>query len=409
MFPLLHLRISKMLKLCGSLLCIFLLTACVAGCGGGGSGSGNQSSRAASSPPAIASAPSRSSVASSSSTSFSSVNSSRDTTQSAMAEDLVSPNASDRAEAVYDYLRSVWGSKVLSGQQDLTWRDSIDMYQRVLDDTGKAPAIMGYDFMNYSFNNGDGLQQTEEAIEHWERGGLVSFAWHWRDPSGTTSAFYTSETAFQIPVANGQLDTQHPHFNKIQDDIDAIAAELRTLEEADVVVLWRPLHEAAGGWFWWGRSRTDGISSAYAQVLLWRHLFDRLANYHGLSNLIWVWNGQSASWYPGDAYVDIVSMDIYDGARNYESQIERFNEAKAFPLQQKMVALSETSNIPDPDEIATDGAWWLWFMVWNDTDTEAGVTHSGNFWTGEFYNTSEHKNKVYNHDAVITLDELPAF
>jgi mannan endo-1,4-beta-mannosidase len=48
-------------------------------------------------------------------------------------------------------------------------------------------------------------------------------------------------------------------------------------------------------------------------------------------------------------------------------------------------------------------------MVWNDTDTEAGVTHSGNFWTGEFYNTSEHKNKVYNHDAVITLDELPAF
>lgn len=409
MFPLLHLRISKMLKLCGSLLCIFLLTACVAGCGGGGSGSGNQSSRAASSPPAIASAPSRSSVASSSSTSFSSVNSSRDTTQSAMAEDLVSPNASDRAEAVYDYLRSVWGSKVLSGQQDLTWRDSIDMYQRVLDDTGKAPAIMGYDFMNYSFNNGDGLQQTEEAIEHWERGGLVSFAWHWRDPSGTTSAFYTSETAFQIPVANGQLDTQHPHFNKIQDDIDAIAAELRTLEEAGVVVLWRPLHEAAGGWFWWGRSRTDDISSAYAQVLLWRHLFDRLANYHGLSNLIWVWNGQSADWYPGDAYVDIVSMDIYDGARNYESQIERFNEAKAFPLQQKMVALSETSNIPDPDEIATDGAWWLWFMVWNDTDTEAGVTHSGNFWTGEFYNTSDHKNKVYNHDTVITLDELPAF
>lgn len=409
MFPLLHLRISKMLELCGTLLCIFLLTACVAGCGGGGSGSGNQSSRAASSPPAIASAPSRSSVASSSSTSFSSVNSSRGTTQSAMAEDLVSPNASDRAEAVYDYLRSVWGSKVLSGQQDLTWRDSIDMYQRVLDDTGKAPAIMGYDFMNYSFNNGDGLQQTEEAIEHWERGGLVSFAWHWRDPSGTTSAFYTSETAFQIPVANSQLDTQHPHFNKIQDDIDAIAAELRTLEEAGVVVLWRPLHEAAGGWFWWGRSRTDGISSAYAQVLLWRHLFDRLANYHGLSNLIWVWNGQSASWYPGDAYVDIVSMDIYDGARNYESQIERFNEAKAFPLQQKMVALSETSNIPDPDEIATDGAWWLWFMVWNDTDTEAGVTHSGNFWTGEFYNTSDHKNKVYNHDAVITLDELPAF
>src|SRR5690606_32519250 len=128
MFPLSHLRISKMPKLCGSLLCIFLLTACVTGSADQGPGSANESRRAALSTPATASAPSRSSVASSSSTSFSSVNSSRDTTQSAMAEDLVSPNASDRAEAVYDYLRSVWGSKVLSGQQDLTWRDSIDMY-----------------------------------------------------------------------------------------------------------------------------------------------------------------------------------------------------------------------------------------------------------------------------------------
>ena len=74
-----------------------------------------------------------------------------------------------------------------------------------------------------------------------------------------------------------------------------------------------------------------------------------------------------------------------------------------------MVALSENSYIPDPDKIATDGAWWLWFMTWNDSDTAAGVTSADNFWTGEYYNTNAHKTKVYNHLNVITLDELPAF
>lgn len=334
---------------------------------------------------------------------------SRDTSQSAMAEDLVSPNASSKAEKVYDYLRSIWGSKMLSGQQDLTWHDPIDMFQRVVDDTGKAPAIMGYDFMNYSSTRGDGLRQTEEAIEHWERGGLVAFAWHWRDPSGTTNAFYSKDTDFMIPIVNGELDTQHPHFTQLQAGIDTVAAELKILQDAGVIVLWRPVHEASGGWFWWGRARTDGYSPAYAHAVLWRHLFDRLANYHGLTNLIWVWNGQHAGWYPGDAYVDIVSMDIYEGLRNYESHIDVFNEVKAFPQQEKMVALSENGNIPDPDNIAADGAWWLWFTVWNDSNTAAGVSHRDNFWTGEHYNTNEHKIKVYNHEAVITLDELPTF
>ena len=71
--------------------------------------------------------------------------------------------------------------------------------------------------------------------------------------------------------------------------------------------------------------------------------------------------------------------------------------------------MSENSNIPDPDQVAADGAWWLWFMVWNDVTEQEGVTSSDNFWTGEYYNTNAHKRHVYNHELVITLDELPDF
>jgi mannan endo-1,4-beta-mannosidase len=128
-----------------------------------------------------------------------------------------------------------------------------------------------------------------------------------------------------------------------------------------------------------------------------------------LNNLIWVWNGQSPAWYPGDNYVDISSYDVYDGQQNYESQASFFNLVKDSSQEEKMVAMSENSNIPDPDNMTADGVRWLYFCVWNDTDTAEGVTSSSNFWTGEYYNTNAHKMHVYNHANVITLDELPAF
>ena len=337
----------------------------------------------------------------------------------------IDPNANAKTQVIYTYLKSIWGQKTLSGQQDLTWKDSIDMAERVFTDTGKYPAIMGYDFMNYGMtaNWVEGIQQTQEAIAYAKKGGLVTFAWHWRDPALLNTAnvndaqFYTKDTNFQIPVKDGALDTGSAAYAQINAGIDLIAVELKKLNDEGVSVLWRPLHEASGnngdGWFWWGRTRTDGVPQSFAQVLLWRHIYNRLTNDHGLHNLLWVWNGQNAAWYPGDEYVDIVSHDIYDSSDNktYKSQISTYTQARKYPFENKMVALSENSYIPDPDKIATDGAWWLWFMVWNDGHTAegAGVTHKDNFWTGEYYNTNAHKTKVYNHSNVITLDELPTF
>ncbi|KAJ9464919.1 Mannan endo-1 [Diplonema papillatum] len=334
--------------------------------------------------------------------------------QSAMRSSLVNPAATAAAKDVYGYLKSQWGKKIIAGQMDLTWQDNIDQYQRCIDDTGKAPALMGYDFLMYgeSWNGISGIQQTEEALAHADRGGLVTFTWHWRDPSspaGVVGEFYTEKTDFQIPIANGVIDTSSTAYADIMKDIELISDELKTLQDAGVPVLWRPLHEAAGGWFWWGAKRTDGVPPGFACVLLWKLLYTTMTVTHGLNNLIWVWNGQNAAWYPGDDYVDIVSYDIYAPARTYDSQIDLYKETATYPHEVKIVALSENSNIPDPDECQKDGAWWSWFMVWNDVDTAAGVSSDSNFWTGEFYNTNAHKKHVYTHDLVVTLDELPSF
>ncbi|MDQ1921546.1 glycosyl hydrolase [Massilia pseudoviolaceinigra] len=341
----------------------------------------------------------------------------------------VDNNANAKTRALFSYLRSVWGKQVIAGQADLTWKDAIDMAERVRADTGKSPALMGYDFMNYGLtaNWVEGRRKTEEAIAFAGKGGLVTFAWHWRDPALLKTAqvnnanFYAREsdasknTNFMIPMARGALDKSSPAYQQINDGIDMVAVELKKLSDAGVTVLWRALHEASGykgdGWFWWGRTRTDGVPQAYANILLWRHMFDRLVHRHGLHNLIWIWNGQDPAWYPGDDVVDIVSYDIYDGSDNktYGSQLATYQQALNTPVERKPAALSENSFIPDPDKIAADKAWWLWFMVWNDGDGPAGVTSPNNFWTGEYYNTNAHKRKVYSHPDVITLDKLPRF
>jgi mannan endo-1,4-beta-mannosidase len=77
---------------------------------------------------------------------------------------------------------------------------------------------------------------------------------------------------------------------------------LKRLRDAGVPVLWRPLHEASGNawhtpWFWWGAKGAEPYKK------LWNMMFDRMNNYHGLNNLIWIysinWDNKDSSWYPG--------------------------------------------------------------------------------------------------------------
>ena len=331
-----------------------------------------------------------------------------------VAENLVNPKATQGTLAVYRYLTSIYGKQILSGQQDLTWDDSIDMRQRVIDDTGRWPAMLGFDLMNYPYSPftqdaGPGQQQIEEAIAQWERGGLVTICWHWRDPQGTSASFYAADTAFRIPMNGVELDRSSVAFTEIEADVDYIALQLKRLQDAGVPVLWRPLHEAAGGWFWWGGARSDATTAAEAQIALYRYMFDRLTNFHGLNNLIWVWNGQANSWYPGDAYVDIIGQDLYGEANDYGSKRVSFSRTLMYDTADKMIALTENGSIPDPERILDDNAWWLYFLTWNDGAGAAGETNENNFWTGEYHNSNVHKRYVFNHSLVVTLEELPVW
>ncbi len=320
---------------------------------------------------------------------------------------LYSLPKSKEAEKVMSFFEKTYGNVIVSGQMDLTWCDRVDMAERVYKDTGTYPVIMGYDFLNYTIGKWDGLQQSQEALKWWYgdykydrkykgyKGGLVTFTWHWR--VGKENEFYTDRTSFRIPFVNGELDENSPEFEKIKKDLDLIAGQLSFLRDAGVPVLWRPLHEASGKWFWWGASGPEAYKALY------RYMYSYFNDVKKLDNLIWVWNGQNKEWYPGDEFVDITGEDIYP--INHESQKRKYLECKASSGGRKMVALTECGRIPDPEKCFDDDAKWLYFMVWNDKTAEGKFTNE-DFWSGETVNSLEFRKKVYASKKVLTLDEV---
>jgi len=273
------------------------------------------------------------------------------------------PSADTNARALYAYLRSIYGKKILSGQQDLAWADWITNLTG-----GKTPALVSVDLMDYSpsrTERGTVSTAVEDAITHHKRGGIVSVLWHWNAPAGLYdteenkwwSGFYTRATDFDIAAALSS--TTNANYTLILRDIDAIAVQLKRLQTAGVPVLFRPLHEAEGGWFWWGAKGPEPAKK------LWGLLHDRLTGYHGINNLLWVWNSLLPEWYPGDHTVDILSTDVYTQGNGPISA--QYNQLVALGNDTKMIAAAEVGAAPLPELLQAYEAHWLWFAVWGDT------------------------------------------
>lgn len=322
---------------------------------------------------------------------------------------LVNAKATAETKKLYQFLKDSYGNYVIAGQQcdGGIYGTEFSAIKAV---TGKYPALIGLDMMRYTPSRtalGDSSTAVEKAIEFSNKGGIVTFCWHWNSPTDYLKdgkdpdngnprwwgGFYTRNTDFDIAkVMNGQDEKG----KKLLDaDIKEIAAQLKRLENAGVPVLWRPLHEASGGWFWWGAKGAD----AYKK--LWRYLYKQLTDVYKCNNLIWVYNGQSADWYPGDEYVDIVGEDIYPGKRVYNPQTSKFRQAVAYGSKNKITALTENGCIFDIDQAVGVNCMWSWFCTWGGEFTVNWGSYS------EAYTEKSILKKAYQSEYVLTLDELP--
>jgi len=301
---------------------------------------------------------------------------------------LVTPNPSPEANKLYQFLRENYGKKILSGVMTL---NSFDETNWLKTNTGKEPAIIGLDFMhcNRGYTWYDDKTPIKDAKAYWLRNGIPVMVWHWRDPLRTTEGFYSNKTTFDISKIN---DPQSAEYKAMLNDIDYISGLLKELQKDNVPVIWRPLHEAAGAWFWWGAKGAAPCKKLY------QLMYDRMVNYHKLNNLIWVWTREpnDDAWYPGDEYVDIVGRDIYKQG-DHTSQLTEFNALTNLYGNKKMVTISECGSMPDVDNLTKDTAAWSWFMPWYGDFVRSGTNNSLDLW-----------KKMFASNYVITLDQMPS-
>lgn len=319
---------------------------------------------------------------------------------------LSNPNADEHTQSLYKFLCDVYGKYSLTGQFADKGRQSSEL-EKIRNETGKEFAVLGLDMSGYSLcsvANGSQSNTVEFAYDWYQNaGGIVQLCWHWTTPMDYCvnnkdnpwySSFYKEGSNLDLDkIMNGEDEAA---YQLLMDDIDAISEQLARLRDAGVPVIWRPLHEASGGWFWWGNC------SAESYIKLWNVMYDKMTNEHNLTNLIWMWNGQDAEWYPGDETVDIVSWDIYQGNNVYTSYSGTFAKCVEASGEPKLIALSENGCVMDPDNVMNDNSRWLFWGTWSDPFTlKLGVV------LNEEYTEKSLLNKAYNSDRTLTLDELP--
>jgi len=308
---------------------------------------------------------------------------------------LVTPNPTKEAVNLYNFLKASFGTKVLSGTTSNN-NNSNDEATWVFQQTGKWPALACFDFINHPWINQNWVDYAaplRNGKDYWINNGIINLMWHWRDPLSVnkSGAFYTADTNFDVSKVT---DPSSLEYKAMIADIDLISTYLQQFKDANIPVIWRPLHEASGGWFWWGAKGAEPCKA------LWKLMYDRMVNVHGLNNLIWVWttdvSSEALNWYPGDNYVDIVGMDIYPGDNQHGSQYFSFNKVKDLFGGKKLITLSECGSAPDPALMKENGDMWSWFMPWCGDYTRLDKNNGAAWW-----------NKYFTYDFVITRDKMP--
>ena len=311
---------------------------------------------------------------------------------------LSNENASDSAKKLYKYITSNYGKSVISGQQCAQGSNAeLEAIHRA---TGRYPAIRFSDLSGYSSGGDSG--DIELMLEWAKSGGIVGYSWYWAI-SGTLEMFDLTAAVTDLDIASMDGGALAQRFQTeditaetlfVIDGIDLVAAQLKRLADEGVPVLFRPLPEAGNGIYWWGKDPES-------YLWLYKLLYERLDFYHGLDNIIWVWNGQSADFYPGDDMCDIVSLDLYypEGTDPTQSGVNFLLAAREISTA-KPIALSECGALPTPDNLAMDKCLWSYVSVWSGdyvlTDGEISESYiSKSAWLN-----------FYSADTVITKDEI---
>jgi mannan endo-1,4-beta-mannosidase len=310
-----------------------------------------------------------------------------------------------KRDAILAYVHELQAQKkTLIGVQVNEYEVYIDCTSadRVFEQTGARPAIMGLELMNAIAVPPYAAYLTDRALTQTAAGGLVTMSWHERNPVEVCPRGEFFDCVKKPMTANTfrTVLTKGTPENKLWlADVDAVAKVLAGLRDRGIVVLFRPYHEMNGGWFWWGKQ------DAYPD--LWDALYDRLAVYHKLDNLIWVWSPDrdapdAARYFPRRHKPDIVGIDVYED--DPDSPKYAAGRANVTALGGSVpFVLAEVGIVPSSKVL--DGINPAWVLLWGGEYLNADWA-----WDNKCSgcNTPDRVSALFKLDRTLTLAKMPA-
>jgi len=252
----------------------------------------------------------------------------------------IAPTDYGRYNGEGEYVQSPEGVKVADNEMI-----------RIEKATGKRPVIYACDFglgWEAYQKASDAISSgcSDDLIEKAKQGHVIQISNHIVSPVNTFSDnFKTAITNEQYAriLQDGTIERE-----RWMDILDEVAIGLEKFQQANVPVIFRPLHEMNGDWFWWGADTVSGGSADRQE--LFKRLYVDMHNYYSktknLDNLIWVYSPDRSrpsltEYYPGDEYVDIIGIDAYF---NGQDDIDDLKEAYQLMIDtfDKPYALTET-------------------------------------------------------------------
>lgn len=322
----------------------------------------------------------------------------------------VNPNASLTAVNFMQYLTELYGKKILTAQ-NVTIGTNAEI-DAIFKETGRYPAIRVGELAMTVRTDEENMKRAEKEIElalQWSKdGGICAYTWHWYSPNslhGTAPRDFSldglfdnqnvsdiamfSDAEIKALKENDYIDEE---LIALLDAIDKIAEQLKKFDKQDIPLIFEPIPDADSGLYWWGND-----AETYKQ--LWSLTFDRLCAYHGLKNLIWVWNGSNIDYYPGNQYVDIIGQSFYEKSK--ASFAGRFSALGNMNTARKIQTVTACDMLPNLDFMYRDNAMWLWAAVGSG---EFIINENGVL--VETFNNRSSLNYFYNHELTVTRDEL---
>jgi mannan endo-1,4-beta-mannosidase len=234
-----------------------------------------------------------------------------------------------QTEYLYNRIKEIAKVGYAFGHQDATaygigWKNNGDLKRSdVHDVTGEYPAVYGFELGHIELGHSMNLDSVDFKLmkkliqRAYRSGGIITLSWHPDNPVSKKSAWDTTVAVPEI-LNGGKLHEEYKEW------LSKLAHFFNGLEDASgntIPIVFRPFHEMNGDWFWWGK----GHCTPEEYMRLWSESFDILTREFNVHNLLYAYSPNTLEkkedylrYYPGDSYVDILGIDIYQHGNSEE-------------------------------------------------------------------------------------------